>query len=311
MNFKNITVAGGGVLGSQIAFQSAYKGFNLTIWLKNETFTEQAQAHLTRLKNVYLTSLEKAKTNPLAWANGFSEKVPTSAAEIDDLKKKVEEAFLNIKLTTSFEQAMSDCDFLIEAIVENPTEKIGFYTEAQKYLPEKAVIATTSSAMMPSTFAEYTGRPEKYLALHFANNIWIANIAEIMGHSNTDPKYYEEVAEFAEAIGMVPLHLYKECPGYIMNSLLIPLLQAAESLYVNGIASFEDIDRCWEIAICSPKGPFKILDIVGLVTSYNITMMSPDAKDPSTTIGKIAAMLKEKIDEGKLGISSGEGFYKY
>lgn len=313
MSFKNITVAGGGVLGSQIAFQTAYKGFNTTIWLKNEVFIQETKSRLEHLRNVYLETLEESKKNPLAWANGFAPSFPQENidVEIDILKENVEAAFKNIKLMTSYEEAMSNCDFLIEAIVENPEEKIKFYTEAKQYLPEKTVIATNSSVMLPSDFAKYTGRPEKYLALHFSNRIQRFNIAEVMGHQDTDPKCYEQVVNFAEAIGMVPLRIHKEHRSYILNSLLVPLLQAAESLYVNGVASFEDIDRCWKISTGAPNGPFKIIDTVGLNTAYSITMMSPDAKDSSTTIGKIAAMLKERIDAGKLGISSGEGFYKY
>ena len=98
-------------------------------------------------------------------------------------------------------------------------------------LPQKTVIVTNSSTMVPSAFAQYTGRPEKYLALHFANEIWKNNTAEIMGHAGTEEKYYDEVVEFAGQIGMIPLKLHKEQPGYIPNSLLVPFLNAGEGFY--------------------------------------------------------------------------------
>lgn len=311
MDYKNITVAGGGVLGSQIAFQTAFKGFQVTVWLRSEGSIGRTQPKLERLKGIYLDTLEAMKTDPSAYANGLTDKKPLSGAEIDVLKLQVEDAYANLKLTTSFEEAAADCDLLIESIAEDPTEKITFYTEMAKYLPEKTVIATNSSTLLPSAFAQYTGRPEKYLALHFANEIWRFNTGEVMGHPGTSPKYYEEVAEFAQAIGMVPLRLHKEQPAYILNSLLVPLLNAAQVLLVTDVASVEDIDRCWEIATGAPAGPFKFLDKIGLTTAYNIVTMRPDAQDSNSISGKIAAMLKSYIDAGKLGINTGEGFYKY
>ena len=311
MKYKNVTVAGGGVLGSQIAFQSAFKGFHTTIWLRSEGSIGRTLPKLERLKGIYLATLEAMKTNPLAYASGLSDKKDLTDSEIEELKENVLRTAESIKLTTSYEDAAEDCDLLIESIAENPQEKIAFYTELAKYLPEKTVIATNSSTLLPSAFAAYTGRPEKYLALHFANEIWRFNTGEVMGHSATDPKYYEEVAEFAEAIGMVPLRLHKEQPAYILNTLLVPLLNAAQMLLATDVASVEDIDRCWEIATGAPAGPLKILDKVGLTTAYNIVSMRPEAKDPATIPGKIAAMLKSYIDEGKLGVNAGEGFYKY
>ncbi|MBE6993859.1 MAG: 3-hydroxyacyl-CoA dehydrogenase [Ruminococcaceae bacterium] len=311
MNFRKVTIAGGGVLGSQIAFQTAFKGFDVTVWLRSEGSIGRTQPKLERLKNIYLATLEAMKTNPLAYAGGLSDKKDLTDEEIDALKAQVEKAYAGMKLTTSYEEAAADCDLLIESIAENPEEKIAFYTELAKHLPEKTVLATNSSTLLPSAFAQYTGRPEKYLALHFANEIWRFNTGEVMGHPGTDPKYYEQVAEFAAAIGMVPLRLHKEQPAYILNSLLVPLLNAAQMLLATDVASVEDIDRCWEIATGAPAGPFKILDKVGLTTAYNIVSMRPEAKDPNTLPGKIAAMLKSYIDQGKLGINAGEGFYKY
>lgn len=311
MTIKNVVVAGGGVLGSQIAFQSAFCGFNVTIWLRSEESIERAKLKLERLKNIYLTTLEKMKTDKSAYCRGFTDKENLTTEEIDELKKCVIKAYDGIKLTTNYEKAANDADLVIEAIAEDPKQKITFYNELAKHLPEKTIIVTNSSTMLPSTFAKYTGRPEKYLALHFANSIWSNNTAEVMGHSETKQKYYDEVVKFAEDINMVPLKLKKEQPGYILNSMLVPFLNAAESLLANDVADYETIDKTWILATGAPKGPFHILDIVGLTTAYNIVIMNPDATDKNTIPGKIAALLKEKIDEGKTGINAGEGFYKY
>lgn len=311
MNFQKVVVAGGGVLGSQIAFQTAYSGFEVTVWLRSDASIDRAKPKFERLKNIYLQTLEAMKTNPMAYCRGLTNEKNLSEEQIDVLKGNVESAFERIIYTTSYEDAVKDADLVIESIAENPQEKIAFYTELAKYMPEKTVVVTNSSTMLPSTFAEYTGRPEKYLALHFANEIWRNNTAEIMGQSKTEQKYYDEVVEFAEAIHMVPLKLKKEQPGYILNSMLVPFLSAAEALYANDVADPETIDKTWMLATGAPAGPFRILDIVGLTTAYNIVRMNPQAEDPNTVPGKIAAMLKEYIDAGKTGVNAGEGFYKY
>ncbi|SHJ58902.1 3-hydroxybutyryl-CoA dehydrogenase [Hathewaya proteolytica DSM 3090] len=311
MDYKNVVVAGGGVLGSQIAYQTAFKGFNVKVWLRSESSIERAKPKFERLKNIYLNTLEAWKTNPAAYCRGFSDSKVLSATEIDELKEQAIKAYENIHLTASFEEAFKDADFVIESIAEIPDEKIAFYKEMSKHLPDHTVVVTNSSTLLPSAFAEYTGRPEKYLALHFANEIWRFNTAEIMGHAGTQQKYYDEAVKFAEAIGMVPLKLKKEQPGYILNSMLVPLLSAAETLLAIGVADPQTIDKTWELATGAPAGPFKILDIVGLTTAYNINSMNPKSQDPESIPGKISAMLKEYIDQGKTGINAGEGFYKY
>ena len=311
MDIKNVVVAGGGVLGSQIAFQSAYKGFNVKVWLRSEGSIERAKPKFERWKNVYLQTLEAMKTNPAAYARGLADSPELSDEQIEALKAQVEKAAESIVLTTSYDEAFGDADLVIEAIAEEPKQKIELYTEMQKHLPERTIVCTNSSTMLPSQFAEYTGRPAKYLALHFANEIWKNNTAEVMGHPGTDPAAYEQVAEFAGKIGMIPLRLKKEQPGYILNSMLVPFLTAAESLLANGVADPETIDKTWMLATGAPVGPFRILDIVGLVTAHNIVVMNPQASDSETTPGKIAATLKKYIDEGKTGVNAGEGFYKY
>lgn len=311
MEIKNVVVVGGGVLGSQIAFQSAYKGYNVKVWLRMESSIGRAKPKFERWKNIYLQTLEAMKTNPAAYARGLADTPDLTDEQIDALKAQVEKAYDSLVLTTSYDEAMNDADLLIEAVAENPEEKVAFYQEMQKHLPADTIVCTNSSTMLPSHFAESTGRPDKYLALHFANEIWRNNTAEVMGHAGTDQAAYDTVVKFAESIGMVPLCLKKEQPGYILNSMLVPFLTAAEALLANEVADAETIDKTWMLATGAPLGPFHILDIVGLTTAYNIVRMNPQASDPDSTPGKIVAMLKQYIDEGKLGRNAGEGFFKY
>lgn len=311
MSIKNVVVAGGGVLGSQIALQSAYKGFNVKVWLRSEASIERAKPKLERFAGIYAGTLEAMKTNPAAYCRGLAPSPDITPEQIDELKAKAQEAAQSIVLTASYEEAFADADLVIEAIAENPDEKVAFYTELAKHLPDQAIIVTNSSTLLPSMFAEVTGRPEKYLALHFANEIWRNNTAEVMGHPGTDPAVYDQIVEFAGNIGMIPLQLKKEQPGYILNSMLVPFLNSAQALLATGVADVETIDKTWVLATGAPFGPFRILDVVGLVTAYNIVVMNPQAADPETVPGKIAALLKSYIDEGKTGVNAGEGFYSY
>lgn len=118
--------------------------------------------------------------------------------------------------------------------------------------------------MMPSQFAETTGRPEKFLGYHFANEIWKNNTAEIMSGPDTDATLPETLEEFSREIKMVPIMVKKEQPGYVLNSLLVPFLDAGTDLWVRDVADPETVDKTWMIGTGAPVGPFGIMDLVGL-----------------------------------------------
>jgi 3-hydroxyacyl-CoA dehydrogenase len=311
---KKIVIAGGGVLGSQIAFQSAYCGFDVTIWLRSEGSITRTQPKLDHLNKVYPETIERMATpegqTPENWARGIAD---YDTFDKDACLKKAQDAYQNIKLELDMAKAVSDADLVIECMAENAKDKIAFYQKLAPLLPEKTILVTNSSTLLPSKFAKYTGRPDKYLSLHFANTIWRNNTAEIMAQPQTDTRCFDEVMEFAKAIRMVPLPVRKEKSGYLLNSMLVPLLFSGMDLYVNGVSDPESIDKAWTLGTGAPKGPFRILDTVGLTTAYNIVLMYvkvPPFLAPYNFKG-MAAMLKKYIDEGKLGTSSGEGFYKY
>ncbi|MCI6013582.1 MAG: 3-hydroxyacyl-CoA dehydrogenase [Coprobacillus sp.] len=314
MSYKKIVVAGGGVLGSQIAYQAAYCGFDVTIWLRSESSIGRCQPKLDNLHKVYEETINKMATpegqTPSTWARGIAD---YDSFDKNKCLEKSKKAYQSIKLELNLAEAVKDADLIIESMAENPEEKITFYKNLANLLPEKTVIVTNSSTLLPSKFAKYTGRPNKYLSLHFANSIWKNNTAEIMAQPKTDMKYFDEIMKFAEEIRMIPLPVKKEKSGYLLNSMLVPLLFSGMDLYVNGISDPESIDKAWTLGTGAPKGPFQILDTVGLKTAYNIVLMYvkiPSFLAPYNFKG-MEKMLKSYIDAGKLGMSSGEGFYKY
>lgn len=311
---KNIVIMGGGVLGSQIAFQTAFCDYNVTVWLRSEGSIERTKAKLEWVKKSYIDAINlmampegKSFNN---WCRGISD---ADSFNKDELINKVMGLSDKIKLELDMKKALEDADLVIESMAEDFEAKKDLYLKMAPLLPEKTIVVTNSSTMLPSKLAKYTGRPDKFLALHFANSIWKNNTAEVMVQPKTEEEYFNEVMEFAKGIRMIALPLKKEKSGYLLNSMLIPLLFSGLDLYVNGVSDFESIDKAWLLGTGAPKGPFQILDTIGLETAYNVVEMYlkvPSFLAPYNFKG-MAKVLKEYIDAGKLGKVSGEGFYKY
>jgi 3-hydroxybutyryl-CoA dehydrogenase len=283
IDIRKVTVLGTGVLGSQIAFQTAFRGFEVTAYDIDDKALAAAAERLDKLAAVY------------------REQVPGGG------DGKAEQTAAGITLSSDLARAVQDADLVIEAIPEVLSIKQQTYERLGQVAPERTIFATNSSTLLPSAMKDFTGRPDRFLALHFANQVWHFNTAEIMGTTDTDPKVYRAVVDFASKIGMVPIEIHKEKAGYVLNSLLVPLLNAGMSLAAGGYADPEAVDKTWQIGTGAPAGPFRILDIIGLTTPYNILVNNEDVDSQ-----RLAQWLKENyIDKGKLGIATGEGFYKY
>ena len=286
MGIENVTIAGGGTLGSQIAWQTAFKGFNVTVY------------------DAFEKGLEMSKSFHKQFAELFMKTRGATQSEIDQTIRR-------LAYTTDLAEAVKDADLISESVPEDPEIKKEFYRQLATVAPEKTIFTTNSSTTLPSEYAESTGRPQKFLALHFANGIWDANVGEVMGHPGTDPKIFDRVVEFAREIGMVPIPIHKEQNGYVLNSLLVPLLNAAGNLLMNGVTDVESIDKTWMISTGVKMGPFGIMDIIGMQTMYNIDKLWGEKLGDQTMLQRAEHMKKNFIDKGKLGVKTGEGFYKY
>ena len=277
-----VVVLGTGVLGSQIAYQTAYSGFDVTAYDISDEILEKARNGFAGLAARYEQEVEGASDG------------------------STRAAMARIRYSSQLEDAVRDADLVIESAPERLDIKRELYTKLGPLAPKRAIFVTNSSTLLPSDLADATGRPDRFLALHFANEIWIHNTAEIMGHAHTNPDVYETVVDFARRIGMVPIELHKEQAGYVVNSLQVPFLQAAQALVVKGVADPETVDKAWRTAWGAPHGPFQALDVIGLATVYNIAAAGDEESRAN------ARYLKEHyLDQGKLGRATGEGFYKY
>lgn len=306
---KKIVVVGGGVLGTQIAFQVAYSGYDVTIWLRSKDSTSRTKPKLESVRKSYINAINEMDKGGV-WSFGISD---VKGFNKDNCLEKVESAYKSIKIELDLCEALSGADLVIESMSEDFNAKKDIYLKMKDLLDSKTILVTNSSSILPSRLAKYTGRKDKFLALHFANSIWKNNTAEVMMQKYTDDKYFDEVVNFAKSIHMVALPIKKEKAGYLLNSMLIPFLFSALDLLVNGISDVESIDKAWRLGTGAPEGAFQILDVVGLKTAYEIVKMYtkvPSFIAPYNFKG-MEKLLKDYIDKGKLGKSSGEGFYKY
>jgi len=206
---KNITVLGTGVLGSQIAYQAAFRGFQVTVWDVDAAALEQAEERFAQLAGVYSAEVE----------------LPTP-----DAPKVARD---RIRGTSDLADAVKDADLVIEAVPEDLELKRDIWARVGAAAPERTIFATNTSSLLPSSMAQATGRPDRFLALHYANGIWQRNVAEVMGTEHTDPDVYQQVITFAEEHGMVPIRVQKEQPGYVVNTILFATLSAAIGLFMD------------------------------------------------------------------------------
>ncbi|WP_298990616.1 3-hydroxyacyl-CoA dehydrogenase [uncultured Pseudokineococcus sp.] len=278
--YARVTVLGLGVLGAQIALQTAAHGVDVTAYDVDDDALSAGRQRLERFAGA-------------------------AAHDLPDLTDAYGAAPGRIRLTSDLADAVGDADLVVEAVPERLDLKRDVWARVGAAAPPSAVLATNSSSLLPSAMADATGRPERFLALHFANRIWAQNTAEVMGHAGTDPAVADQVEVFAAAIGMEPIRLHREQPAYVLNSLLIPLLGAAAELLLKGVADVETIDRTWRTATGAPAGPFQVYDVVGLRTAHAIASADPASQ-------AWADHLQENyLDRGRFGVESGEGFYTY
>lgn len=307
MAIEKVVVAGGGVLGSQIAFQTAYCGFDVTIWLRSEGSIGRTQPKIDSVYKSYIEAIEGMADGSGAWCAGIADS--NAPFNKEACLAKVEQAYKNLKLELDMAKAVSDADLVIESMSEDPKAKIDVYQKLAPLLPEKALLASNSSTLLPSQFAKFTGRPEKYGSLHFANSIWKNNTAEVMGHDGTSKETFEKLMEFANQIRMIALPVRKEKSGYLLNSMLVPFLLSGLDLWASGVSNPKSIDIAWEHGTGAPKGPFRIIDTVGLPTAYNIVLQFQSVPGLLNPLFKkmmlpynyktMAKLLKEMIDKGE------------
>jgi 3-hydroxybutyryl-CoA dehydrogenase len=286
MSFTKVTTAGAGTMGSQVAWQMAFHGKHVTVY------------------DAIPEGLEKGRALHREYADHFIEQRGASQEQID-------ETFARLAYTADLAEAVDDADLISESVPEDRSIKEAFWRGASEHAPAHTVFTTNTSTLLPSGLAGFVDRPQQFLALHFAIGVWDSNIGEVMGHPGTDTDVFQDLLTFAEEIGLVPIPIRKEQSGYIVNSLLVPWVNAALEFLVRGVSDFQSIDRTWMITLQAGMGPCGMMDRMGLGVVYHVAKLIGE-NSPDTEALDYAAYLDEHfIQKGLLGVASGEGFYSY
>jgi 3-hydroxybutyryl-CoA dehydrogenase len=283
-DIQRILVIGAGTMGRQIALHFALRGCDVVLYDLEGAVLERA-----------MVSIRKA-------ADRLVRQGSATEAEAG-------EALGRIFPTADPVRAAADADLVSESVPEDPDLKGRVFARFHPLCPERTLFTTNTSSLLPSMFAAETGRPGKFLALHF-HDLEHTPVVDVMPHPGTEEGTVLAVRAFCERTGLIPLVLKKENPGYLFNFMFMSLLGAAQTLASTDVASFEDIDRAWMGVFNVPVGPFGLLDHVGLDTAWKIAdFWARQLGDPQAL--RNAEFLKQRMDRGELGQKTGRGFYAY
>jgi 3-hydroxybutyryl-CoA dehydrogenase len=283
---NNISVLGAGVLGGQIAWHSAYKGKTVTVYDISEA------------------ALENCRQAQAQYALIYQSDVGASQDDIAATRAR-------LSFTTDIRVA-ANVDLVIEAVPEIPEVKTSVYRQLAPHLLPHTLVATNSSTLLPADFAEVTGRPAQYCALHFANMIWSLNLAEIMAHATTAESTLAAITQFAIEIGMVPIPVQKEQNGYVLNTWFVALLSAGQALVTNGVATPEIVDKTFLIANPGAKmGPCGMMDMVGMKTVFDVSSHWGTVNNDAQMLANAQYIKEHFLDKGLLGMQAGQGYYTY
>ncbi len=288
MNIEDIhrvLVVGAGTMGQQIGLQCATHGYRVTLYDAAEDVLD------TAISRVRFYALQMVEGGLLT-------------------SEKADDALAQIGVTGDPAKAAADADLLSESVPENPELKGRVLAQFNQLCPARTIFTTNTSSLVPSMFAEASGRPAQFAALHFHQYVWDSNVVDIMPHPGTSLETVELLHSFAQCIGQIPIILKKENYGYVFNAMLNALNRAALSLAARGVASVEDIDRAWMGVMKTRVGPFGILDHVGLQTAWDITRYWAEVLNDAELQAN-ADFLRGYLNHGRLGVKSGHGFYTY
>jgi 3-hydroxybutyryl-CoA dehydrogenase len=283
-DIKRVLILGAGTMGQQIGLQCAMYGCDVVYYDLSQEILDKALKRVAKLGSWYVS---KGRLT----------------------EEGLQHALARISATPDPAKAAQNVDFVSESVPEDPELKGRVFGQFHKLCPERTVFTTNTSMLVPSMFAEATGRPERLVALHF-HDLRANNIADLMPHPGTDPEVTELVHDFAVSIGQIVIMLHREHSGYVFNSMLSSLFSSALTLASRNVATVEDIDRSWMGVMQTSMGPFGIMDQVGLSTVWIITDYW--AKKTGDVQGRANAdFLKQYVDKGHLGFKTGRGFYSY
>ena len=283
MEIKNISVIGGGTMGNGIAHVFALKGFKVNLIEMNDDLIKKALGTISM-------NLDRQVKKDI----------------IDEATKTT--ALNNIKAVAGVENIQEDSDLVIEAIVENRDAKLSVFKKIKNIVKSVSIFASNTSSISITELSSASGKPDKFIGMHFMNPVPVMKLVEIIRGYDTSDETYNSIKDLTLKLDKVPVEV-QDYPGFISNRILLPMINEAIFTLMEGVASAEDIDTVMKLGMNHPMGPLTLADFVGLdVCLAILEVLYKGFNDPKY---RPCPLLKKMVAAGKLGRKSGEGFFKY
>ena len=279
---EKIFVLGAGTMGSGIVQAFAQKGYEVIV---RDIKDELVQSGIVRINNGLSKLVSKGKMT----------------------EETKEDILSRISGTTDMNLA-ADCDLVVEAAIENMKIKKEIFAELDKICKPETILASNTSSLSITEVASATNRPEKVIGMHFFNPAPVMKLVEIIRGMATSQETFDAVKELSVAIGKEPVEV-EEAPGFVVNRILIPMINEASFILQEGISSVEDIDTAMKYGANHPMGPLALGDLIGL--DVCLAIMDVLYNETGDTKYRSSSILRKYVRAGWLGRKSGRGFYNY
>ncbi len=280
MAVEKILVVGAGQMGSGIAQVAAQTGLDVYLTDVNEGVLEKG-----------VRTVEKNLARSV-------EKKRLSQDEMDETMGRIEAGT----------EYAADVDLAIEAVVETMEVKTEVFRALDEQLGDDAILATNTSSISVTELGARTGRPEKFIGMHFFNPVPVLNLVEVIRGLETSDETYETISKLAERLGKTPVEV-QDYPGFAANRILLPMINEAVYCVMEGVAEPEDVDTVMKLGMNHPMGPLALADLIGLDTCLHIMDVLHQGMGDDKY--RACPLLKRYVAAGWLGRKSGKGFYTY
>ena len=280
---KQMAVIGAGTMGNGIAHVFAQHNWKVTLIDVNASQLEKAVATIKK-------NLERMQA-----------KGSLTAQQVSDTLQ-------NITTQTSLTEGVRQASLVVEAATENKEVKLALFKSLDAAAPSDCVLATNTSSIPIQTIAAVTQRPEKVIGMHFMNPVPVMKLVEIITTTQTDRSVTDQIVSFSKELQKVPC-VVNDYPGFIANRILMPMINEAICSLQEGVAGVTEIDTIMKLGMAHPMGPLQLADLIGLDVCLSIMQVLHDGF--KTDKYAPAKLLEQLVQEKKLGIKTGEGFYQY
>ena len=279
---KKIVVIGGGTMGLDIAQVFAKKGYDVVVRDINDQIIQASEARLNK-------SLDKL----------------VAKGKLDEAGK----AAITGKMTfTTDLNLAADADLVVEAAVENLDIKKGIFGELDKICKPETILASNTSSISITAIAAATQRADRFIGMHFFNPATVMKLVEVIRGANTSEETFKTVYALAQEIGKEPVEV-AEAPGFVVNKILIPMINEAADLVYTGVATAEDVDKAMQLGANHPMGPLHLGDLVGL--DVCLAIMDTIYNETHDSKYRASLLMRKLVRAGHLGRKTGKGFFDY